>query len=142
MLGLMTVAQGMRRSPAGLVLACLAFALSASPGVAAQAAYVPKPGSPERKAVADAMRAKGDIHDRVFVTRYLMVQDGWAWMVADPKSRDGKNSYEPESALLRKEGKAWKVVDQPCGEGDCDADKELARIRNAFPAAPPQIFPK
>jgi hypothetical protein len=88
------------------------------------------------------MRAKGDDRNRVFVMRYLMVQDGWAWMVADPQSPDGKNHFEPESALLRRDGKGWKVVDQPCGEGDCDAGKELARIRKASPAAPPRIFPK
>jgi hypothetical protein len=116
--------------------------LSTLPGFAEQASYTPKPGTPERKAIADAMRGKGDDRDRVFVMRYLMVQDGWAWMVADPQSTDGKNHYEPESALLHKERKGWKVLDQPCGEADCDADKELARIRKAFPAAPPRIFPK
>jgi hypothetical protein len=88
------------------------------------------------------MRAKGRDQDRVFVMRYLMVQNGWAWMVVDPQSRDGKNHYEGESALLRNDGKSWRVIDQPCGEGDCDADKEIARIKKAFPAAPPRIFPK
>src|SRR5947208_347655 len=97
--GQMAFDRGITRKVASLAtLAGLAVALSAAPGIAGQAAYAPKPGSPERKAIVDAMRAKGDIPDRVFVTRYLMVQDGWAWIVADPKSRDGKNSYEPEVA--------------------------------------------
>ena len=127
---------------AGMVMLACVAALWGSPVFAQQAPYTPKPGAPERKAIADAMRAKGRDQDRVFVMRYLMVQNGWAWMAVDPQSRDGKNHYEAESALLRKDGKSWRVIDQPCGEGDCDTDKELARIKKAFPAAPSRIFPK
>jgi hypothetical protein len=123
------------------ILLWVSVLLSAPLALAQQGPHTPKPGTPERKAIADAMRAKGDDHSRVFVVRYLMVQDGWAWIVADPHSSDGKNHYETESALLRKDATGWKVVDQPCSEFDCDADRELARIKQAFPAAPPRIFP-
>lgn len=121
---------------------CLATLLSAPLALAEQSPYTPKPGTAERKAIADAMRAKGDDHNRVFVVRYLMVQDGWAWIVADPRSPDGRNHYETESALLHQDGKGWKVVDQPCGEADCDAATELARIKKTFPDAPARIFPQ
>ena len=49
----------------------------------------------------DAMRAKGDDQDRVFVVRRLKISGTWAWLDCDPQSRDGSNHYEPESALLR-----------------------------------------
>src|SRR5271166_4733497 len=106
-----------------------------------QAPYTPEAGSQERKAIFDAMRALGDIHDRVFVVRYLKVQNGWAWMMGDPQSPDGKSHYESESALLRNDGTGWKVLDQPCTEADCDDKKEMARIRAAYPKAPAGIFP-
>ncbi len=129
------------RAAALVILVWIAVMLSAPLALAQQGPHTPKPGTPERKAIADAMRAKGDDHSRVFVVRYLMVQDGWAWIVAEPRSSDGENHYETESALLRKDAKGWKVVDQPCSEVNCEADHELARIKQAFPAAPPRIFP-
>jgi hypothetical protein len=108
---------------------------------AQQAAYTPEPGSAERKAIFDAMRKLGDNPTRVFVVRYLKVQDGWAWVTGDPQSPDNSSHFETESALLRNAGSGWKVLDQPCGEGDCDFKKELARIRAAHPSAPVAIFP-
>jgi hypothetical protein len=125
---------------AGIVWASLL--LSTAPAHAQAAPYTPPVGSAERKAILDAMRALGDIHDRVFLLRYLKVQNGWAWMRGDPQSPDGKNHYESESALFRKEGAAWKVLDQPCAEADCDDKKEMARIRAAYPKAPAGIFPQ
>jgi hypothetical protein len=122
-------------------LVCISVVLSAGPSYAQQAPYTPPAGSEERKAILNAMRALGDIHDRVFVLRYLKVQKGWAWLMGDPQSPDGKNHYESESALLRNEGAGWKVLDQPCTEADCDSKKEMARIRAAYPKAPADIFP-
>ena len=107
----------------------------------AQAPDSPKAGSPERKAIMDAMRAKGDGKDRVFVVRRLRVAGGWAWLDVEPQSRDGRNRYEAESALLRRDGNAWAVVDQPCSEEGCNRGGELVRIRAAFPSAPASIFP-
>ena len=124
---------------AGLVW--VSAALSAGPSYAQEAPYTPVAGSQERKAIFDAMRALGDNHDRVFVVRYLKAQNGWAWMTADPQSPDGKSHYESESALLRNDGAGWKVLDQPCTEADCDGNKEMARIKAAYPKAPAGIFP-
>jgi hypothetical protein len=87
------------------------------------------------------MRALGDIHDRIFVARYLKVFRDWAWVTADPQSRDNTQHYETESALLKRTGLKWRVVDQPCAEGGRDQKKELARIRKRFPDAPAAIFP-
>jgi hypothetical protein len=124
-------------------LAGAAFALTvALHSVAAQTSlHVPPAGSAERKAILDAMRALGDNHDRIFVVRYIKVAAGWAFLTVNPQSPDGKQHYETESALLQQTTAGWKVVDQPCGEGDCDDKQELARIRAKFPAAPAAIFP-
>jgi len=116
--------------------------LLALPGpVLAQTAQTPPAGSPERKAIVDAMRAKGDLPNRVFVVRRIRVANDWAWLDAEPQSADGKNRYEPESALLRRTSGRWAIVDQPCGEESCNRQKEIRRIRSAFPAAPATIFP-
>jgi hypothetical protein len=122
-------------------LVWISVVVSAGPSYAEQAPYTPLAGSAERKAIFNAMRAQGDIHDRVFVLRYLKVQNGWAWLVGDPQSPGGKNHFESESALLRNDGTGWKVLDQPCTEADCDDKKEMARIKAASPKAPAGIFP-
>ena len=121
---------------------CMSLVISATSSHAQQAPYTPPSGNPERQAIFDAMRARGDIRNRIYVVRYLMVQDGWAWTVGDPQSSDGKSHYERESALLRNDGSGWKVLDQPCAEADCDDLKEMARIRATYPQAPAGIFPK
>jgi hypothetical protein len=117
-----------------------AFLLLAVPALAQQGLHTPAPGSSERKAIMDAMRAIGDLPDRVFVVKVLRVANGWAWLSVNPQSPDGKQRYEPESALLHNGDYGWTVVDQPCAEEACDAKAELARIRAAYPAAPAAIF--
>jgi hypothetical protein len=119
----------------GVVPSTTAYALEAGP-------HTPATGSPERKAIFDAMRRLGDLPNRVFVVKYLKVQDGWAWTATEPKSSDGAQQYEPESALLHFQDGIWKVIDQPCGEEGCDLKQEIIRIRAANPKAPAGIFPK
>ena len=80
--------------------------------------------------------------DRLIPECGLRVENGRAWTSVNPESADGRQHFEPESALLQEVGARWQVVDQPCGEGDCDAATEVARIRNAHPAAPADIFPQ
>jgi hypothetical protein len=109
--------------------------------VAQETPTSPPPGSAERKAILDALRARGDLHNRIFIVRYLKVRKGWAWVSADSQSPDGKNHYETESALLQKVGPGWKVVDEPCTDEGCDDKAEMARIRAANRNAPDAIFP-
>ncbi len=99
-----------------------------------------QPADPERAAILEAMRKRGDIPDRVFIVRSLKVRDGWAWITVRPQSRDGANRYESETALLRKDAAGWTVVDQPCGEADCTMRAEVRRIRAAHPTAPAALF--
>ena len=123
-----------------ILLACIATSWLAAGEAAAQRASEPRRDDPARKAILDGMRRKGDDPSRVFEVKTLRVQGQWAWLVASTVSRDGRNRGETETALLRNENGAWKVVDQPCGEEDCDARKEIARIRKAWPAAPASLF--
>ena len=97
-------------------------------------------GGGDRHAIMDALRRTGDLPDRVFVVRSLHVSGGWAWAEVDPQSRDGRQHYESEAALLHRGAHGWQVVDQPCEEESCDAAREMARIRHAHPAAPAAIF--
>lgn len=111
----------------------------------------PLPGSWERRAILDALRAElthltGP--DLVFVVEHLAVRAGWAWVQASPQSRDGANRYEDVSALLRKQGCRWTVQHLgPCCE-TCDQDPgctdgtvEFEWILERYPSVPPEIFP-
>ncbi len=126
-----------------LMIVAGAVWMSALPaqGFSKSLVHTPAKGSAERAALMDAMRAKGDDQDRVFVVRHLKVSGDWAWLDCEPQSRDGRNKYEAESALFQKKGGRWRVVAQPCGEADCEYGPEVNRIRGEFPAAPDAIFP-
>jgi hypothetical protein len=86
-----------------------------------QAATTPPPGSTERKAILDALRADiKRLHglEVVFVVNHLKVRDGWAWTHTLPQSPDGSNKYEDVSALLREGDGVWRVVEMFCTEED------------------------
>ncbi len=122
------------------------FAISSEP-------YTPPKGSPERKAIMDALRnaLKGVIEPEniVFVVKYLKVKDEWAWIETYPQSPDGMNKYEPVEALLYKEKGKWTVKQiRPCC-GECEEDPECADIKKyykklmrEFPSVPKEIFPR
>lgn len=102
----------------------------------------PPEGSPEREAILAAVAQGRPIADQVFNVREMKVQGDWAWVTADPQSKDGSQHYETESWLLQKSGGAWTVVAQPCAEEGCVLKDEIAKIRARFPGAPPGIFPQ
>src|ERR1700741_5470738 len=97
----------MKRSGAFLIrLVVIAGALqvTAPPRAAAQV-HTPPPGSVERRAILDALRAdmrRFDPKPVVFVVRHLRVRGGWAWLEVNPQSPDGRSRYEPEGALMRR----------------------------------------
>jgi hypothetical protein len=81
--------------------------------VAGDTVLTPGPGSPERRAILDALRAEMRRFDRrpvEFVVRHLRVQSGWAWLAADPQSPGGRSRYEREAALLVRRAGRWQVV--------------------------------
>lgn len=101
----------------------------------------PPDGSAERESIIAALHQGREIQDQIFVIKDFKVQDGWAWVTADPQSKDGANHYETESWLLQKTD-AWHVVAQPCAEEGCELKTEIAKMRAKFPQAPDAIFPK
>lgn len=124
-------------------------ALSAS----AQSVYTPGKGSPERKAILDALRVpvERDLKQKiVFVTDTFNVQGSWAFVSGRPTKPDGSNpdlrgtAWEDAEdmfdnnffGLLRKTGGKWKVTTYALGCTDvCYADW-WRRYR-----APKAIFP-
>ena len=90
----------------------------------ALAQTTPEKGSPERKAIVDALRAnvknvKGLGGDIIFVINRVQVKNGWAFIVASPKSPDGQllttfqewcDADQDVIGLLKKRGNSWRVV--------------------------------
>jgi hypothetical protein len=103
------------------------------------------PSSSQRKAVLDALRpaVEAKIGPNVeFVVQVLRVEDGWAFVMADPQRRGGKpidgsryfDDFENMDglrvdAVLQLESARWRVVDFAIGATDvwhCDVGpKEL-----------------
>lgn len=104
--------------------------------------YTPDAASTVRRAIVDGLRAAGERPERRVVVADMRVQDGWAWVVADPQSRDGRERFERESALMQRVGAQWRVVAQPCGDAGCETAREIRRIRKEFSEAPAAIFPR
>lgn len=106
----------------------------------AQGAYTPSKGSAERQAIMDSLRAvmkRNDSRERIFVVQYLRVHNGWAWATVNPQSPSGDQQYESESALLRKRGRSWKVLERSAG-GDAAYFKKL---KSKYKSVPSDIFP-
>jgi len=97
------------------------------------------PASPQRKAVLDALRppVEAKIGRSVeFVVQVLRVEDGWAFVMADPQRKSGKpidgNRYFDDfdnmdglrvDAVLQLKGGRWRIVDLAIGATDvwyCD----------------------
>ena len=116
------------------VLATVLFTFSA---FTQNAVYTPKPGSPERKQIMDALRApvEAALKKSVeFKVDHLKVKSGWAFMRGVPKQPGGKKmnykGTEYQSAiddgvfddwicaLLKKEKDKWKVVRYVIGATD------------------------
>lgn len=129
----------------------LAISVTASSLAFAAGPYTPKPGSPERKAILNAMREvvkRMSGLDVVFVVPYLKVDQGWAWIHTRPQSRDGRGHYEDVSMLLHKRQGQWKPagIAASCEPGlddtpDCSEKTFIKRLQAKYPSAPLSIFP-
>lgn len=111
-------------------------------------AYTHGPGTAERKAILDALRADQKALtklDEIYVVHHLKVQSGWAFTQVSPQSPDGKNHYEDLSALLHKtrvQGKyVWSVAGYVAAEADTDFATALTDLQSKFSGAPKSIFP-
>ena len=112
----------------------------------ALAAAAPAPA--ERKAVLDALRPKVEARlgpNVEFAVAHLRIEDGWAFVIADPQRKGGKpidgwaifgehfdnmDGLRTEAVLRRTKGR-WRVVDWGIGATDvwyCDVGpKKLKR---------------
>lgn len=110
-------------------------------------AHEPKPGSPERKAIMDAMRAQvsAEVGQDVVFTGTVRVSGAWARFSGhvDPAGGKAKNedvaaALELDfSALLHKDGKdAWKVLHKGFA-GDISVTEEA---KEKYPKAPWVLF--
>jgi hypothetical protein len=118
----------------------------AAGGDSASKAYTPPAGSPERKAIMDALRGDQKV---VFKVNYLKVHGDWAWTDTTPLDEKGKAVAEGGANLLHRESGAWKVMDlsvipedpdNPMGPDDPDP-KFIKAAQKAFPGLPADIFP-
>lgn len=111
-------------------------------------AMTPPPSSPLRQEILHTLRQSLPVAPVVFTVRHLKVAGEWAYIVADPRSPDGRSHYEPVAALLRRQGGKWQpVAFRPCC-GECADDPDCAddrryyrRLRQRYPNAPAAIFP-
>ena len=138
-----------------LKLLSLSLILVAAITASAQSAYTPDKGSPERKAILDALRipVERDLKQKiVFATNNFKVQGNWTFVSAVLQSPDGnapnfsttRYADAVESGafdnnvfgLLRKSGGKWRVATYEIGCTDvCYADW-WSRYK-----APKTIFP-
>jgi hypothetical protein len=136
-----------------LILTVIAVMLTTS--LLAQTAYEPPKGSPERKAILDALRTpvERDLKQKVvFVADNFKVHGNWAFIAGTPQGANGDapnyrgtqyyDAFESGAfdnnffALMRKTGGNWKVRTYAIGCTDvCYADW-WSRFR-----APKAIFP-
>lgn len=112
----------------------------------ASKAYTPTAGSPERKAIMDAVRADQKV---VFKVHYLKVHGDWAWVDATPLDDKGKPVAEGGPSLMHKENGTWKVLDlsvvPPDPEQPLEAEEAppefVKKLQSIFPGLPADIFP-
>ena len=123
--------------------------------------HLPAKGTDERQAIMDALREEFDNRQSLyytphrgaitFVVNRLQVHNGWAWMYGYPQSSDPKDSFgEYSGFLLHSQGGRWGVMrlppmaDDPNDPEKLDypSRKDVEKIRQKFPTAPLDIFPK
>lgn len=137
-----------------LVFAVAALPLSALAGD--ESAYTPKPGSKERKAICDAMRAYTRTQYKVdpklhFLWKidWLRLQGRHASFSGFPVNKDG--GYLDDDSMigdfetnvcLRKEDAGWKVI-MDLSRSDVPSEEEIRELRDAVPAGfPTTILPE
>lgn len=118
-----------------------ARAIASSPARAmSQGAYTPAKGSAERQAIMDSLRAemrRNDDRELIFVVQYIKAHKGWAWVTVNPQSPNGDQRYESESALLRKRGRTWRVLERSAGGGA----GYYRKLKSKYKSVPMDIFP-
>ena len=130
-----------------MILARLLLLFASITSLAHAEVYEPKPGTPERKAIMDALRLPVSIYvgKPVTFTGTVEVSGNWAKFTGGAAATDGKpptNGKADEMeldlfALLRKQGGEWKVLSWAFS-GDISAYEDA---RAKFPQAPKDLMP-
>jgi hypothetical protein len=133
-----------------LVKLCAAFILLANIASAEDKVVSPEPGSPERKLILDALRPNVEAElktEVVFVVLDIKASADWAFVLAQPKKKDGKpldgkkiygQRWEHMdgftlTAVLRKKSNQWVVLEYMIGATDvwwqsyCDRKSEVVK---------------
>jgi hypothetical protein len=126
-------------------------AASSSPRQSASRAYTPRPGSPERKAVLDAVRGHLGIKNQ-FEVLHLKINQGWAFFRGNALYFEQGEKLEVDSimALLKRAEKSgkrvWQVESIWSLEKDSDQPLEnyleMFRKRQRDDRIPADIFPE
>lgn len=122
-------------------------------GRSADKLRTPAEGSPERRAILDAVREEykeGDDHPAKFRVNYLKVHNGWAWINVTPLNESGKPVADPAPLLFYNDNGKWtaKDLNDVPMEGD-DQDgphdpspKYIKALQAKYPGLPSDIIPK
>jgi hypothetical protein len=140
-----------------LLKLCAAFVLVANIASAQDKVVSPAQGTPERKAVLDALRPKLEAElktELVFVVLDIRTSADWAFVMAQPQRKDGKKldgkkiygeSWEHMdgftlTAVLRKKSNQWTVLEYHVGSTDVwwqsYCEKKSAQVRQVLGACP------
>jgi len=116
--------------------------------------HTPPSGSPERKAILDALRedqkAAFPNQKIVYKVHHLKVHLGWAWLDVTPLNEKGEAVAEGGPNLLHLEKGSWKVMDlskvpedpnDPLGPEDASPGF-IKNLRKVYPGVPLDVFPK
>ena len=123
--------------------------------LASAAPHTPKPGSPERKTICDAMRAyvvKAQSRPLpkpiLFKIEFLCVEGDYAGFEGFPVFEDGSDAipnYLPDivfTTILRRNGSGWKII-ADLSRTDVPSEKELVTIRKSIPSdVPGAVLPE
>lgn len=125
-------------------------------------AHVPAPGSAERKAVIDGLKAeymeKGNADGNpyngtiTFNVKYIKVNKTWAWVYAEPRSTSQLDQFGENSGYLlaRESDGKWRVqplpdpIDDPDDPENLDypTAKDVAAMKKIYTYLPVDIFPR
>src|SRR3954463_3994436 len=97
----------------GSALLIFSFSALAQPSANDQL-HTPAQGSPERKAILDAVREEykeGDDHPAEFKVNYLKVHNGWAWIDVTPLDASGQPVADPAPLLFHNDDGKWTARD-------------------------------
>jgi hypothetical protein len=132
---------GLRTGKYGAMLALLVFAFTAD---LFGEPYTPAVGSPERVAIANAVRASvarlgGQFEEDArrgekFVIAVLKVEGQYAFFEGGGQEKNGEMTYGPVDivAFLERDGLTWRVLNLQA-RGDVPDESEVAQLRASLP---------